>query len=767
MKKYLKCACAILLSILLASNCVIGAFAGSSIDNDLNMSEILDETVADTVFVNADGEEINAADEYSKVTVDGNPVEGEEATFNIEYGDGTNAYEFVGWYDENNLLVSTDETFTHTVGDYSLLTPVVKTHNVLSAGASFESINTAGSLKVQTTNSDQYFYKNGDSYVAVSTAPAPTGHLWGVYSIYSYPTYQKVGNQYIAIENPVTGAYCGDTIGSINAIVGEYQHTYFSDFDNDPDAKATVTVKPHSGNTMLSLNTPSRHSIKELDGLKKNTDYVLSVWVYIQNKTSQLPWAAVTSNYDGLKTSASYSHSDNCDVLGITGFNPNYGEWTQLKIPFNSGDNEVAYFHIGDAAGINKYGPERNSFIDDMTVCEADAVGYEGVHKLVENGNVRISGATTIDTSNIALNYTGSAIEFKANCKGTVKLEYTAVPLMSYSLRFKVIVDGVEQNDIVTKGSISGEFVLAENLTQGEHTFKLVRATENTMGSVYITGISLDGNYSNLPKNNKIYSFDFYGDSLTAGYGTTYFNGDSDWSYYEDGSKSYAYLSSNALNADARIFAYSGIGVAVGANNDGSGDTILDKYAQFPKNTNADAVVIYLGTNDIGKYTKQGLTLDAVITEFKNFIKTVRNDYANAKIIMLHYSTNDDIILPAVNQAKAEGVTELYTLEVPCGRSGGDLHPNVEEQAETSEVVTAYLKEHFKDVVVDDHIPGDIDGNDTVNLKDLVALAQHVADWDVTVDEYALDVDGDGSVDLDDVNRLARYLAGWKDANVQ
>ena len=62
----------------------------------------------------------------------------------------------------------------------------------------------------------------------------------------------------------------------------------------------------------------------------------------------------------------------------------------------------------------------------------------------------------------------------------------------------------------------------------------------------------------------------------------------------------------------------------------------------------------------------------------------------------------------------------------------------------------------------DDHIPGDVDGDDDVNLKDLVKLAQYVAGWEgLEVDENALDVDGDGDVDLDDVNRLAKYLAGW------
>ena len=55
----------------------------------------------------------------------------------------------------------------------------------------------------------------------------------------------------------------------------------------------------------------------------------------------------------------------------------------------------------------------------------------------------------------------------------------------------------------------------------------------------------------------------------------------------------------------------------------------------------------------------------------------------------------------------------------------------------------------------------DIDNNGAVNLKDLVLLAQYVANWDVSVNLSVTDVDGNGITELPDVNVLARYLAGW------
>ena len=59
-----------------------------------------------------------------------------------------------------------------------------------------------------------------------------------------------------------------------------------------------------------------------------------------------------------------------------------------------------------------------------------------------------------------------------------------------------------------------------------------------------------------------------------------------------------------------------------------------------------------------------------------------------------------------------------------------------------------------------DYTP-DVNDDKDVNLKDLVALAQYVADWDVAVNEAVTDVNGSGETNLDDVTLLAQYLAGW------
>ena len=60
-------------------------------------------------------------------------------------------------------------------------------------------------------------------------------------------------------------------------------------------------------------------------------------------------------------------------------------------------------------------------------------------------------------------------------------------------------------------------------------------------------------------------------------------------------------------------------------------------------------------------------------------------------------------------------------------------------------------------------LPGDIDNDGNVGLKDVVALAQVKAGWDIEYVEAALDPNGDGEFDLDDVVYLAQHVAEWED----
>lgn len=58
-------------------------------------------------------------------------------------------------------------------------------------------------------------------------------------------------------------------------------------------------------------------------------------------------------------------------------------------------------------------------------------------------------------------------------------------------------------------------------------------------------------------------------------------------------------------------------------------------------------------------------------------------------------------------------------------------------------------------------VPGDVNGDQVANNKDITRMFQYLAGWDVIVNEPALDTNGDGSVNNKDLTRLFQYLADW------
>lgn len=63
---------------------------------------------------------------------------------------------------------------------------------------------------------------------------------------------------------------------------------------------------------------------------------------------------------------------------------------------------------------------------------------------------------------------------------------------------------------------------------------------------------------------------------------------------------------------------------------------------------------------------------------------------------------------------------------------------------------------------------GDLNGDGTVNLKDVVILRRYIAgDWDVSLDDQTADLNENGKVNMKDVALLRRYIAGGWDVSLE
>ena len=101
-----------------------------------------------------------------------------------------------------------------------------------------------------------------------------------------------------------------------------------------------------------------------------------------------------------------------------------------------------------------------------------------------------------------------------------------------------------------------------------------------------------------------------------------------------------------------------------------------------------------------------------------------------------------------VTEESGEAIEIANTLRTEL--NDDDLLPNLQTLIDANE---AYKNFAF--------VAGDITGDTVVDLTDVNLLAQHLAGWDVTVNETALDINGDGLINLKDLVLLAQFVAGW------
>ncbi len=61
----------------------------------------------------------------------------------------------------------------------------------------------------------------------------------------------------------------------------------------------------------------------------------------------------------------------------------------------------------------------------------------------------------------------------------------------------------------------------------------------------------------------------------------------------------------------------------------------------------------------------------------------------------------------------------------------------------------------------DDKMPGDVNNDGEVNIKDVTLLKQYLAKWNVKINETNADVTGDGVINVKDLTLLKQYIAKW------
>ena len=299
----------------------------------------------------------------------------------------------------------------------------------------------------------------------------------------------------------------------------------------------------------------------------------------------------------------------------------------------------------------------------------------------VTDSNVKINGRYYFENDVLFVNYTCAGIEF--NFKGT------SASAVLYSGNYGADNDAfvavyVDSSETPLKtlrlNILYGTYLLADGLSEGNHTIKLVKLTEGRVSTFGISGIILEeGGELLAPPSKKTRKIEILGDSIVCGVGVTapLYNSPSITST-QDGTKTFAYQLANIFNADINFVSASGQGVY--SFGTGVFDTAMPKvYSKadmthkLDENWNfgkysPDLVIVALGTNDIWALPgSQPVPRNEYKAAVKAFIKDIRTKNPNAAIVwtygmmLQHYQSEFAEVIHELND---EGDKKLFFIPI-------------------------------------------------------------------------------------------------------
>jgi hypothetical protein len=270
-----------------------------------------------------------------------------------------------------------------------------------------------------------------------------------------------------------------------------------------------------------------------------------------------------------------------------------------------------------------------------------------------------------------------------------------------------VIIDGqadpYNRKVVELSGINESEYVLAENLSNTQHTLELVKLNESD-SKVTFHGLLIDGAGLTTKPQRPPLQLEFIGDSNTAGW--------SAWDAYDNGGPnvSGAYFTfpgivSRMLNAEYSLIGGSGSGVTNKAswNLTRVFERIHIADPETPVNTwnfednywnfQPAAVVVNLGANDYYANTPKSLMKDS----WKDFIQNkLRLCYPQAHIVLANsygwaYNEPADYVDEAIEELKAAGETNVSFIRFPW--LWGQSHAVINEHAGFANLLAAHLAE--------------------------------------------------------------------------
>ena len=297
--------------------------------------------------------------------------------------------------------------------------------------------------------------------------------------------------------------------------------------------------------------------------------------------------------------------------------------------------------------------------------------------------------------------YMTGELKLNANSSGSNKNDWTylTVYIDGTRLEKRFVIEGTDKT--ITLATFEGKYF---------HTVRIVKQTEIANSDSRLKNIIMTGYLTKAPEERPYY-IEFFGDSLTAGYSNIatkdYPSSEEGDGIYQDATKTYGFIASEALNADCSILARSGTGLARGYT-DNYNNNIWNYFskASYRRGDEAfdfsgarvpDLLVIHLGANDYANDASR----DRFVSKGKELVDKLKNGYGKVIPIIWAYDPGEQVPTSWMQEildyykSTYNGKTYMISLE---WRSTGKIngHPNVKgHEKNAKELVDLIVKNNL------------------------------------------------------------------------
>lgn len=273
--------------------------------------------------------------------------------------------------------------------------------------------------------------------------------------------------------------------------------------------------------------------------------------------------------------------------------------------------------------------------------------------------------------------------------------------------KFVVEIDDQEPKDVNFSSSDS-ILTIAENLKDTIHNVRITYAIEGFEFNPVFRAFHINGEL--LPPDAKPdLKIEFIGNSITCGYGIEVDDPKIGFTYdTENHTKSYAYKTARALDADFNVVARSGIGIYrnYGGPKEGEEHTMPLEYDYTllynhdikwdHKQFEPDIICINLGTNDT---SENNYDISLFESHYRDFLKHLRELHPQAKIVLLTGAMLQDqalVDVKTVLDKLASEDNQFYRFDMSQHTGelgyGADYHPSAKQAERMAEELTPYLR---------------------------------------------------------------------------